>query len=385
LVITVGILLVPAAMDRFGNKQTTTDSGAQVYIIDQRNLIADEMIKNPRLFEGYTLKQVKPSAMAATRKKVKAEGNSLLVVVNEKNGMPVLEYYIANLKSRARVDSITRTINAVYLTKELHSVNIPPETVARLVRDIPFSVNELGGGKEQQANGMVSSMLIMMVLFFAIYFYGYGVAMSIASEKTSRVMELLITSASPASIVLGKSCAMGLLGAIQLALLVGAAAVTYRLAFPPDLTISGISLNLASFTPEGIAVIFIYYLLGYALYAMLNAVVGATVSKAEDLNSALMPISMISMLAFYVSYFTVMSPDSMLARVISYIPFTAPFSVPGRFLSTTVSPMVLGLSLVILLVSVVLVSWLSIRLYSAAVLHYGERLKLKDLIRMSPN
>jgi len=385
LVITVGILLVPAAMDRFGNKQATTENGVQVYIIDQRNLVADEMIRDPKLLEGYTLKQVEPAALAATRKKVEAEGNSLLVIVNEKNGVPALEYYVANIKSGAHMDIINQAIKVVYLTKELHSVNIPPETVARLMQDIPFTVNELEGSRERPANSLVSSMLVMMILFFAIYFYGYWVAMSIATEKTSRVMELLITSASPPTIVLGKSSAMGLLGAAQLAMLVVTAAVTYKLAFPPDFAIGGMAINFIGFTPGAIAVIFIYFLLGYALYAMLNAVVGATISKAEDLNSALMPISMISLLAFYVSYFAAMSPDTMLTRVITYIPFTSPFSVPARFMSTSVSPGVLGLSLGILLISVMLVGWLSIRLYSAAVLHYGEPLKLKDLIRMSPN
>jgi len=222
-----------------------------------------------------------------------------------------------------------------------------------------------------------------MLLFFAIYFYGYGVAMSVASEKTSRVMELLVTSTKPSKIILGKSAAMGILGLIQLFMVVLTGTLTYKLTFPDNFTIAGQMLDFSSFTPFGLIMIVVYFILGYSLYAMMNAVAGATVSKAEDVNSSIMPISMISMVAFYMGYFSLAVPKGTVAIVASIIPFSSPFSMPCRILATEVPAWQIAASIISLIITIVLIAWISIKIYSSAVLHYGKRLKIKDLVKMS--
>jgi len=232
-------------------------------------------------------------------------------------------------------------------------------------------------------NSYISGIVISMLLFFSIYYYGYGVAMSVASEKTSRVMELLVTSTKPSKIILGKSAAMGLLGLIQLFMVVLTGTLTYKLTFPENFAIAGQVLDFSSFTPFSLSMIFIYFILGYSLYAMMNAVAGATVSKAEDVNSALMPISMISMLGFYLGYFSLAVPNSTIAIVSSIIPFSTPFSMPSRILATDVPIWQIAASIFSLVITIVFIAWSSIKIYSSAILHYGKRLKFKDLVKMS--
>jgi len=207
--------------------------------------------------------------------------------------------------------------------------------------------------------------------------------MSVASEKTSRVMELLITSTKPSKIILGKSVAMGLLGLIQLFMVVFTGVLTYKLTFPENFAIAGQAIDLSSLTPLTLTMIVAYFILGYSLYAMMNAVAGSTVSKAEDVNSSLMPLSMISLVAFYMGYFSLAVPTSNVAIVASIIPFSAPFSMPCRILAIEVPVWQIVASLFSLVITIIFIAWISIKIYSSAILHYGKSLKIKDLVRMS--
>ena len=117
----------------------------------------------------------------------------------------------------------------------------------------------------------------------------------------------------------------------------------------------------------------------------MNAVCGASVSKIEDLNSAMMPVVLIAMVSFYVGYFAAISgsgADSMLQKVAIYIPFCSPFIVPFKILNGDVPMMDIMLSIAALLAAIVVIAAVSIRIYTASVLHYGNRLKLKDMFRM---
>jgi ABC-2 type transport system permease protein len=116
---------------------------------------------------------------------------------------------------------------------------------------------------------------------------------------------------------------------------------------------------------------------------MFNAVCGATVSKSEDIQQAIMPLSMIAMVSFYFAYMTSMAPESPAAVAASLVPFSAPFSMPSRMLSANIPAWQIVLSLLILAGTTVLMCFISIKLYSSAVLHYGKRLKISELIRMS--
>ena len=144
----------------------------------------------------------------------------------------------------------------------------------------------------------------------------------------------------------------------------------------------GMPLALSAFTPASALLILVYFLLGYALYAVLNSVCGATVSRTEDLNAAMMPTVFISLIAFYAAYLVMFIPNEAAKRVVTYIPFTSPFLLPFRLLNETVPAMDIVISLVLLIICIAVVALLSIRIYSASVLHYGQRLKLKDILRL---
>ena len=306
LLLTILIISLPAIIKTFENNKTQTEQQTEgsnnqaqkgvVFVIDEKNILKGDLNNLSKVFPEYQFKPELDNGLDNLKSKVKEEENNMLLILHEKGGVPYFDYIVNQAGNGPEPSAISRTIKSIFVTDLLTTANVSDTVSAMVQSDISFNVSELGKGK---LNGYISSIVVSMLLFFAIYFYGYGVAMSVASEKTSRVMELLVTSTKPSKIIVGKSAAMGLLGLSQLFLMVLTGTITYKLTFPENFAIAGQMLDFSSFTAFSIIMIIVYFILGYSLYAMMNAVAGATVSKAEDVNSALMPISMISMVAFY--------------------------------------------------------------------------------------
>jgi ABC-2 type transport system permease protein len=238
----------------------------------------------------------------------------------------------------------------------------------------------------QGMSNYIAGMALMLLMFMTIYVYGYGVAMSVATEKSTRVMETLIVSAKPSRILLGKCLGMGFVGLLQLAgvLLLSAGGAKI---FIPGGTFGG-GIGLPSLTLGKALLLVAYFLMGYALFSMINSMCGAMVSKMEDLQSAMMPAALISVFSFYGGFYVTMGASMMgggsagADKVVMLIPFTAPFAAPGVLLADSASQSTIAASVGILLGTIVLVSFISGRVYSASVLHYGSRLRFADVKRM---
>ncbi|MCB2300692.1 ABC transporter permease [Clostridium tagluense] len=388
LLLTVLIISLPSIIKTFhndGNNKTEQQSKGSkakgvIYVVDAKGILKGDLSNLGKAFSEYEVKSQPYGSVDMLKSKVKDGDNNTLIILDEKNGVPTFDYLVKQAGDGPDSTGVSRIIKSTFVTNLLKDAKVSDDVSKMVQSDISFKVNELGKPK---MNSYISSMVISMLLFFVIYFYGYGVAMSVASEKTSRVMELLVTSTKPSKIILGKSAAMGLLGLIQLSLVVFTAALTYKLTFPEDFAIAGQMLDFSNFTPFSIAMIVVYFILGYSLYAMMNAVAGATVSKAEDVNSALMPINMVTMVAFYAGYFSLSAPKGSVSIIASIVPFSAPFSMPCRILATEVPTLQIVASLFSLGITIAIIAWMSIKIYSSAILHYGRRLKLKDLVKIS--
>ena len=387
LILTIAIILVPAGIKMFDqNKSTTGTEGSNkvtktlVYLVDSKGLYKDDLSRLAEVFPSYDFKVESAEKISDLQKQVKTAQNESLIVVDEKDGVPYFDYFVKQYGSGLDPSDFSRELKTIFDTELLKEANVPENVVKSLFTDVSYSVKELG---KSMMKGYIACFIIMILLFFAVYYYGYGVSMSVASEKTSRVMEILLTSTTPSKIILGKSAAMGLLGLLQLTIIILVGAISYKMFFPKDFIILGQNVDLTSLTPFVLFMVFTYFILGYTLYAMMNAVVGASVSKAEDINSAIMPISFISIISFYLAYGTIFLPNSTIAIIASIFPFSAPFSMPCRLIIADVPLWQVGASLLAMFITIVFMSWASIKLYSSAVLHYGKRLSTRDLIRMS--
>lgn len=396
LVLIVGICCIPRVMELFSGGSTpepgTETPGSSAgepaektetcYLIDEQQLI-------PGAAEALAAALPQADVIAGEESQLDSykteaeEDNSIYIVQvlpSEQGALPKVQFYVHDILSGAPTDTVTAVLKTTYVSQALQSAGVSADMAALALSDMTYDMAIVG---KMDMSGYVLGILLTMLTFFAVYYYGYGVAMSVASEKTSRVMETLVVSAKPSRILVGKILGMGVLGLLQMLMFLVVGALGYTLLVPEDFTIGGMPLALSAFTPDSAVLILVYFLLGYALYAVLNSVCGATVSRTEDLNAAMMPTVFISLIAFYAAYMVMFIPNEAAKRIVTYIPFTSPFLLPFRLLNETVPATDIAISLVLLVVCIALVALLSIRIYSASVLHYGQRLKLKDILKLS--
>lgn len=396
LVLIVGICCIPRVMELFsggstpepGTEAPGSSTGEPVektetcYLIDEQQLIPGAAEALAAALPQADVIAGEESQLDSYKAEAEEDGSIYIVQVlpSEQGALPKVQFYVHDILSGAPTDTVTAVLKTTYVSQALQSAGVSADMAALALSDMTYDMAIVG---KMDMSGYVLGILLTMLTFFAVYYYGYGVAMSVASEKTSRVMETLVVSAKPSRILVGKILGMGVLGLLQMLMFLVVGALGYTLLVPEDFTIGGMPLALSAFTPASAVLILVYFLLGYVLYAVLNSVCGATVSRTEDLNAAMMPTVFISLIAFYAAYMVMFIPNEAAKRIVTYIPFTSPFLLPFRLLNETVPATDIAISLVLLVVCIALVALLSIRIYSASVLHYGQRLKLKDILKLS--
>lgn len=369
--------LTAEAEDSRGGEET----GKICYYIDEENLIPEAVESLQTRFTSWKIEAADPAKEAECRAEIKESENYSMVKITMQNEMPFITVVNKNVLSGISENTVMEVLSDVYIYSTLMEQGIEEETIAFAQTTLPYTV-EIEGA--MNLSGYIIGIVLTMMTFFAVYYYGYGVSMSVATEKTTRVMETLIVSAKPSRILFGKCLGMGALGLTQFALLFIVAAVCFTTMIPEGFLLGGAPITLDAFTFRSGVLIVVFFVLGYAFYAMMNAVCGASVSKIEDLNSAMMPVMMISLVSFYVAYVAMLiaSADSAIQKVVLYLPFTSSFIMPYKLLNSDVATSDILISIAILIVSIVIISAISVRLYSASVLHYGsKKLKWKELVK----
>ena len=236
-------------------------------------------------------------------------------------------------------------------------------------------------GKDQMQNFWYTYIMIF-ALYMVILLYGQMVATNVATEKSSRAMELLVTSANPVSMMFGKVIASCLMGLMQLILIFGSAILCFRL----NASYWGgneIVSSIFDMPPELLAYMLLFFMLGFFLYAFMYGAVGSTASKLEDINTSVMPITFLFLISFMVVMFSMASGevDNTLMMVCSFIPFTSPVAMFTRIAMSTVPGWQIAASLAVLTASVAGIGVVSAKIYRVGVLLYGTPPKLSAILK----
>lgn len=354
------------------------------YFIDETGVFEKNLAAFQAVYPDLLFQVADVSELETLKEDVAENEKHSIFYVEDQEGIPFFHVINTNFMKGINTELMVETGTAVWQSAFLIGQGLSKETIA--ASQTPLGYAEEAAGT-MSLTGYVLGLVMTFVMFFAVYYYGYGVAMSVASEKTSRVMETLIISAKPSRILIGKCLAMGAVGLLQLVGLLGFGLGCYSILMPDGFRIHGIEISLSGFGAETILVLVLYFILGYALYAVLNSVCGAAVSKVEDLNSAMMPVSIVVVIGFYLGYFTSVAGggSNALSKLALYLPISSPFAVPFKILTGDIATQELLISMGILAAAIVVVAVLSARIYSASVMHYGNPLKWKDLRKMKTN
>ena len=244
---------------------------------------------------------------------------------------------------------------------------------------IDGTITETG---KSQSETFIYTYILIYALYLFVILYGQFVATSVASEKSSRAMELLVTSARPTSLMFGKIIGTGLAGLLQFLVIFGSAFLFYNLnssLWSENATIR----NIFNIPVDLLLYVLVFFVIGFFLYAFIYGALGSLVSRTEDVGGAIMPVTFLFIIAFFVVIFGLTSGkiDSPLMTVCSFIPFTSPMAMFTRIAMSNVPPVQIIISVVLAVASTVGIGVLSAEIYRIGVLMYGKPPKLRELIR----
>ena len=236
---------------------------------------------------------------------------------------------------------------------------------------------------ETKPNALLIIYGLITIMFLAISIYGNNVATAISSEKSSHVMEVMITKVAPVPMMYGKILGIGLASLTQLFIFMGALLLWANIGvfdIPED---SFVQTVMETITWETAAYILIFFIIGYFIYATLFAIVGSMVSRPDDLASATMPIMIFLMASLAVEMLFVMdSPEGKMTNITSYIPFTAPMSVLIRIVYNTITPIEIVVSLLVMITFIALFAAIAAKIYPRGVLK-SDSLTFKELLQLN--
>ena len=270
------------------------------------------------------------------------------------------------------VQSIDTIIKNRRQTDLLAEQNLAPSAIAKVLNpDVKINLETVN---KNGASSVIYTFVLIYALYMAITFYGSHVMNSVVTEKTSRAMEVLATSVKPNALLFGKIISTSLAGLIQIAAIIIEAFICVKIssANNPDFPVNQIISNIPT---QILVYMLIFFLLGFLIYSFLYGAFASTVSKIDELSSAIMPVQIIIVFTFIATMSAINSgnADTPFNVFLSYFPFTAPMMMFTRAIISNVSTLEIILSILVLIVSTYFIGWLSARIYRVGILMYGEK------------
>ena len=353
-------------------------TGDKLVIVDENNIFEGTLESLKDMDTGYEI-EISKESYEQIKQKIDNEDIESAIIIEKQDEKVKVRYIVKSSTMMTEVpEDIVTSINTIYSNLQISKLGLTEEQLKSITPDFEFSLEQT---EEKEAKGNVFAMMLLsIVLFYAIYFCAYQVSSSITTEKTSKIIETLVTSTTPKTIVLGKTIGIGLVGLLQMVLLVGVALICAKTCLEPEMIDS--ILDMSAITPYLGVITVLYFILGYLSYALLYALTGSTVAKPEDIQSANGPVAMLAVIGFYLSYFTMMNPTSNLNVFASIFPISSPFCMPFRIMMGLSSNTDVLISIAVLIVTILVISKVTIKIYSNAILNYGTKMSFKDVVKI---
>lgn len=375
----VALVVVPALL--IGNPE-----GTKVDIVDRSGVLAGP------LSEGLSAARWKPAIVAAgisdademARIRDRKINGFLTIPSDTLDGGQIV--YRGDNGSNQIVDRTLREVvrEVVQAVRGKH-LGVGDAQLAKIIQPVAFELQQTNGKTEAASGGVLFLVgyALAYILFLVITGYAVAVMRSVVQEKTSRVMELMVATVKPRSLMAGKILGVGGAGLVQVAvwLAIAALALSYRDQILDAVGVSAGHVSLPPLTLDQIAIALGFFVLGYFFYASMYAAVGAMVSTEQDTQQVQLPITLLLVVGIVSVTSVSGDPRGLTAGIMTAIPFWSPLLMPMRYVLGGATPVDVVISLAILLVSTVLIARAAARIYRTGVLMYGKRPSLQELIR----
>jgi ABC-2 type transport system permease protein len=314
------------------------------------------------------------------------EIDAALVATRLSNGQLAFSFHLGETMGQSQISNLSLGVFATavldYADRNPLSGFVQPSI------DVFRSVGGGGGSQAFDASAFASRLIVGAVfgflIFITIVIYGMWVAQGVVAEKTSRVMELLVSAASTRQLVVGKALGIGLAGATQTTIVLVPALLVLateegiaRLILGQGV---GFASSISSLSPGLLLGFAVFYVLGFALYSLIYAAAGSLVSRPEDLQIIALPLSIVAIAGYGMGLLALTGGITGFIRLASYIPFWSPFVMLTRLSVGRVEPWELVFSVSLLIATILATSVIAIRIYAAGVLLYGQRPGLRAYV-----
>ncbi|MGM9985747.1 MAG: ABC transporter permease [Bacillaceae bacterium] len=375
--ITLAIMCIGViALSSLGNVDSTSKDdiafvNTSAYQIDVKAL--------EKKLETVNIKTHKQEDVADLRKDIENRKIDGIFVVTEKDGKPVIEESYNTFPNRDMRMALSEVLQGQYMQKVMKEGNVSPEVLSKLLSTIEIKEDVVKDASK--TFGMVYIFVILMYMF--ILMFGQNIGTSIASEKSSRVTEVMLSKIPPMPLLYAKITSLLALAFIQIGALVAAFFVSRGLGLieSNQLELFGSMLiDLNSLTPFILLMFVLYFLLGYLIYATMYAAAGSLVSRVEDLQTAIMPIVMVVIVAFGIGMFSMTNPTHIVVKIGSYIPFFSPIVTFSRIIAGEAGALEITITLVLLLATIMILNKFVSRIYLNGIMNYSEKFSWKRAI-----
>ncbi|MGM0899334.1 MAG: ABC transporter permease [Bacillota bacterium] len=317
------------------------------------------------------------------RADVEAGEMEAFLVIEGDDGITA-RYVAESATESAQAAEIENALQSLQTARVAEQLELEETELAQLFAPVEMEREALAESSKSQeelsqARGLV--YILIMVIYIAVIYYPNMIAMEVANEKSSRVMEILISSVSPVKHMFAKIAGIGSLGILQM--------MIFALAGYLAIQSSGSDLTEGVFSVMGFSEVkfstffyaILFFLLGYFLYAVLAALLGSLVSRTEDVQQLMLPMMILIIIASFIAFSGISMPEAGYVTVASYIPFFAPLVMFLRVGLLDIPLWEPLLSIAIMLLTIGILGWFGARVYRGGVLMYGSSQSLKDIRR----
>jgi ABC-2 type transport system permease protein len=292
------------------------------------------------------------------------------------------EYIAPNVAAFRLLTVIERSVNNVMVADRLTDAGLDPEAVRELTRRVGLKTLKLGKGGEEtsdQGQTFILAYIFMMIIYVTVLMYGIYVMRGVLEEKSSHVVEVVISTVKPFELMLGKILGIGAVGLTQFVIWAALMAAISAPGAAASLGVSG--LELPSIPAQLLFFFVVYFVLGFLLYGTLYAGIGAAFDTEQEAQNFQGMVTMFLIIPLVLMMQILNQPDGTLSVVLSLIPFFTPMLMFLRMTLTQVPAIQLAASVVLMIGAILFCTWIVAKIYRVGILMHGSKPKLKDLVR----
>jgi ABC-2 type transport system permease protein len=369
-------------------------SDMKIAVLDTSNVFNDSLLKTISS-ESTSFKKVitVPDSLKVNYKKMGFNGYTVIPNLDVKTTTKV-EVFLDGSKGEMYTYTIGTKLNTAWNTIKMEKLGI--DVVKKMDYDKSVLNVDVRNANDTKADGKLAaglSRIIGMLIYFIILVYGSQVMMSVMEEKTNRIAEVVVSSVKPFQLMFGKILGVGMVAITQFLLWIAFILIIFNV-----LKVSGSAMGMGTEMIEGVQKTFsginigsiivffiIYFFGGFFVYASLYAAIGSAVNEdVRDAQQLSFPVTLLVIFSLFVAQLSSNDPNSSMAVWGSIIPFSSPFVMMSRIpygIGTTVPWWQIIVSLLVLFGTIILITWVSAKIYRTGILMYGKKVTLKEMAK----